>query len=57
MNTQELFEQIQSKFEEFSAEHVKSSKSAHSRARKLLGNIKKLISEYRKVSIAEDKVK
>jgi len=57
MNTQELFDQIKVLFEEFSAEHAKPSKAAHNRARKSLGDIKKLISEYRKASIAEDKAK
>jgi hypothetical protein len=57
MNTQELFEAITGLFEEFSAEHVKPSKAAHGRARKSLSEIKKLISEYRKASIAESKAK
>ena len=57
MNTTELFEKIEVLFEEFKAEHAKSSKAAHGRARKTLGEIKKLITEYRKASIEEDKAK
>ena len=55
MNTQELAEKIELLFEEFKAEHAKSSKAAHGRARKALGEIKKLVTEYRKASIDEDK--
>ena len=57
MNTTELLEKIEVLFEEFKAEHAKSSKAAHGRARKTLGEIKKLITEYRKASIDEDKAK
>ena len=57
MNTQELFEKIELLFEEFKAEHAKTSKAAHGRARKTLGEIKKLVAEYRKASIDEDKAK
>jgi len=57
MNTQELFEKIELLFEEFKAEHSKTSKAAHGRARKTLGEIKKLVAEYRKASIDEDKAK
>jgi hypothetical protein len=42
-------------FEDFKAEHAKTTKAAHGRARKALGEIKKLISEYRKASIEENK--
>ena len=55
MNTQELAEKIELLFEEFKAEHTKTSKAAHGRARKALGEIKKLVTEYRKASIDEDK--
>ncbi len=57
MNTTELFEKIELLFEEFKAEHAKTSKAAHGRARKALGEIKKLVTEYRKTSIDEDKAK
>jgi hypothetical protein len=57
MNTQEIFEKIETLYETFKAEHAGKSKAAHSRARKALGEIKKLVTEYRKASTAEDKVK
>ncbi|MCP4968964.1 MAG: histone H1 [Arcobacter sp.] len=53
--TQEIFDKIEVLYETFKAEHAVTSKAAHGRARKALGNIKKLISEYRKASVAEDK--
>ena len=55
MNTQELFEQIDALYTTFKAEHSATSKAAHGRARKALGDIKKLVTEYRKASVAEDK--
>lgn len=57
MNSQELFEQMQSLWEEFTTEHAKTSKAAHGRARKAAGDLKKLVTEYRKASVAEDKAK
>ncbi len=57
MNTQELKEQLDNIYETFTVEHGGKSKAAHGRARKALGAFKKLISEYRKASIAEDKSK
>jgi hypothetical protein len=55
MTTQEIIEKIETLFEEAKAEHVKTSKAAHGRARKSLSEISKLIKEYRKTSINEDK--
>ncbi len=55
MNTQELKEQLDALYESFTMEHSGTSKAARGRARKALGGIKKLISEYRKASVAEDK--
>ena len=57
MGTQELFQQLEVLFDTFRIEHSGKSKAAHGRARKALGGIKKLISEYRKASVAEDKRK
>jgi hypothetical protein len=57
MNTQEIKEQLDTLYETFTAEHSASSKAAHGRARKALGEIKKLVTEYRKASVAEDKAK
>ena len=55
--TQGIFDKIDALYETFKIEHAGTSKAAHGRARKVLGNIKKLISEYRKASVAEDKNK
>jgi hypothetical protein len=55
MNTIEILEKIEALYESFKAEHAGKSKAAHGRARKALGEIKKLITEYRKASINEDK--
>tara|TARA_R110000744_G_scaffold120860_1_gene225108 strand:+ start:962 stop:1132 length:171 start_codon:yes stop_codon:yes gene_type:complete len=55
METQKLKEQLDALYETFSIEHSGKSKAAHGRARKALAGIKKLISDYRKSSVAEDK--
>lgn len=55
MTTQEIFEQIESLLANAKVDHAKTSKSAHGRARKSLSEISKLIKEYRKTSINEDK--
>ena len=51
----ELFEQIKELFIEFETEHNGSSKAAKSRARKAIGEIKKLVTDYRKASVEENK--
>jgi len=55
MNSSELLSKISELFETLTLEHSKTSKAAHGRARKAAGEIKKLITEYRKASTAEDK--
>ena len=53
--TNSLFEQIQSLYSTFQEEHEKNAngnKAAGSRARKALGEIKKLVTAYRKASVA-----
>ena len=57
MNTTEIFEKIEALYETFKAEHAGKSKASHGRARKALGELKKLVTEYRKASTAEDKTK
>jgi hypothetical protein len=58
METKEqLFEKIDALYAEFKAEHAKTTKAAASRARKLIGEIKKLASPYRQASVAEAKTK
>lgn len=53
--SQELFEQMQELWTQFEAEHQGNSKAAKSRARKAIGELKKLVTEYRKVSVTENK--
>jgi ElaB/YqjD/DUF883 family membrane-anchored ribosome-binding protein len=55
MNTQEIFDKIESLLAEAKSEHSKPTKAAHGRARKALSEIKKLVTEYKKASVAEDK--
>ena len=53
--TTSLFDQIQSFYATFEEEHNKNmngNKAAGSRARKALGEIKKLVTDYRKASVA-----
>ena len=57
MNTQEIFEKLETLFSTLSGEQAGKSKAAHGRARKALGEIKKLVTEYRKASVSEDKAK
>jgi len=53
--SQKLFEQIKELFIEFETEHNGSSKAAKSRARKAIGEIRKLVTDYRKASVEENK--
>jgi len=55
MNKQELFEQINSLYETFVEEHNGTTKASQQRARKAIGEVKKLITDYRKASVAETK--
>ena len=53
--TTSLFDQIQSLYATFEEEHNKNmngNKAAGSRARKALGEIKNLVTDYRKASVA-----
>ena len=53
--TTSLFDQIQSlyaTFEEEQKKNMNGNKAAGSRARKALGEIKKLVTDYRKASVA-----
>ena len=57
--TQELYEQIKALYDDFDENHNKNAetgtKAAGTRARKAIGEIKKLATEYRKTSVAESK--
>ena len=58
-SSKELFNKIKEHFEEFENNHEiyseKGNKEAGGRARKHIGEIKKLVTEYRKASVAESK--
>jgi hypothetical protein len=57
--TQELYNQIKSLYEEFEQNHSKNAESgtkvSGTRARKAIGEIKKLATEYRKSSVEDSK--
>jgi len=50
---QELFEQISSEFQLFVENHSGTTKASQQRARKHIGEVKKLITDYRKASVTE----
>ena len=55
----EIYKQIKEHFDNFEKEHQvyseKGNKAAGSRARKSIGEVKKLVTEYRKASVLESK--
>lgn len=53
--SQKLFEQIKELFTEFEHGHNSTKKVDKARARKALGTIKKLVTDYNKASVAETK--
>lgn len=59
MGSHELFIQMQELWADFEANHSKfvekGNKSAGTRARKSIGEIKKLVTDYRKSSVNESK--
>ena len=59
MDSKKLYEQLKALWEEFEENHEKfvekGNKAAGARARKSIGEIKKLVTEYRKASVAESK--
>jgi len=61
MELNQIFSQIDALYEEFKANHIKhttkGNKAAGARSRKAIGEIKKLITSYRKASIDADKTK
>jgi len=54
-NSNELFEQMKDLFVEFEAEHNGTTKASKGRARKAIGELKKLVTEYRKTSVEESR--
>jgi hypothetical protein len=59
MTTLELFEQMQTLWNDFADNHAKfvdkGNKTAATRARKTIGELKKLVTDYRKESVNECK--
>lgn len=55
MNSQELFEQMKALFTTFETEHNGTKKVNKARARKAIGELKKLITAYKKASTEEGK--
>jgi len=57
--SKEIYAIIKEHFEEFESNHEayseKGNKAAGGRARKALGELKKLVTEYRKASVSESK--
>ena len=58
-NTNELYETLNNLWEDFQENHrtftEKGNKAAGGRARKAIGEVKKLVTEYRKASVSESK--
>jgi len=58
-NTNELYETLNNLWEDFQENHRaftdKGNKAAGSRARKAVGEVKKLVTDYRKASVTESK--
>jgi hypothetical protein len=55
MSKQEIYEQLKTLWEQFEAGHNGTTKVSDSRARKALGEIKKLVTPYRTASTTEGK--
>jgi len=55
MSKQEIFEVIDTLYQNFVQEHNGTTKASQQRARKAIGEIKKLVTDYRKASVAESK--
>jgi len=58
-NTNELYETLNNLWEDFQTNHrtftEKGTKAAGARARKAVGEVKKLVTDYRKASVTESK--
>ena len=58
-NTNELYETLNNLWEDFQENHrtftEKGNKAAGGRARKAVGEVKKLVTDYRKASVTESK--
>jgi ClpP class serine protease len=52
---EELFGQMKDLWTKFEAEHVKTTKVSQKNARTFIGDLKKLVTEYRAASVEESK--
>lgn len=52
---QDLFDQMKKLWETFEAEHNKTTKVSQKNARTAIGDLKKLVTEYRAASVEESK--
>jgi hypothetical protein len=50
-----LFQQMKQLWEQFEVEHNKSTKVSQKNARTLIGDLKKLVTDYRSASVEESK--
>ena len=55
MSKQELFDEMSNLWNEFEAQHNGTTKKSQQQARKAVGELKKLVTDYRKASVAEGK--
>ena len=55
MEKQAIFEEMKAHWDSFEAEHNKPTKSSDAKARKSVGEIKKLVTNYRKASVDSNK--
>lgn len=55
MTKQQIFEQMKMLWDDFEKNHNATTKVSDSKARKAIGEIKKLVTEYRAASVAEGK--
>ena len=52
---EDLFTQMQTLWETFETEHNSTTKAGKGRARKVIGELKKLVTDYRAASVEETK--
>lgn len=52
---EDLFTQMKQLWETFETEHTSTTKAGKGRARKAIGELKKLVTEYRAASVEENK--
>jgi hypothetical protein len=55
MSKQSLFEQMEGFWTEFQEQHNGTTKKSQQQARKAIGELKKLVTDYRKASVEESK--